>query len=77
MANVVISDELRDQLRAAAGPVELVDSAGQVVGWFDSPDSYSPTAEEEAAVMARLAQGPGVLYTTAEVLAYARARAGQ
>ncbi len=72
MPSVVISDELRDQLRAAEGPVELVDSAGEWVGWVDVLNLVDPTPEELAAAAA----GPGK-HTTAEVLAYCRAKAGQ
>lgn len=32
MAQVVISDEQREQILAAGGPVDLVDASGEVVG---------------------------------------------
>ena len=79
MPSVVISDEQREQIQAAGGPVDLVDNDGAVVGRAEPavpPDFPHPTAEEVADMLARLDR-PGPRYITAEVLAYARQRAGQ
>ena len=74
MARVVISDELRDRLLTAGGPVELVDGSGEVIARLKYSDiwpSLPPVAEPTREQLDASFNGPGN-YPTAEVLAYAR-----
>ncbi len=66
MPSVVISDEQREQILIAGGPVELVDSAGRRVGRATG-DGPEPTAEE----LRELAAGAEWV-TTEELLARLR-----
>ena len=80
MTKLVVSDELRDRLKApgAAGEfVEVVDSSGKHVGTFQlarlgGPEFGEPTPEELARGLADPRR-----YTTEEVLAELRRRSGQ
>ena len=79
MAQVVISDEQREQIRAAAGPVNLVDASGMLVARADAagaePVHWESLAEEMGLSVEeakRRFDGTGPRYTTAEVLAHAR-----
>ena len=72
MTQLTIDQALGQRLLSAAGPVELHDETGKLVGYFHpavDPELYqgvdSPLSEEE---LRRREQGT-VWYTTAEVLA--------
>ena len=86
MTQLVISDEMRDRLLLANGPVDLVDARGRVVGRAEaSGRAAGPVHWESLAAEMGLSveeakrrfDGTGPRFTTAEVLAHARQRAGQ
>ncbi len=81
MTRVVVSDELRDRLMGSgvAEAVEVVDASGKSVGMFELAPLYvggfrEPTHEE---LMAIYNNPDPTRYTTEEVLAECRRRAGQ
>ena len=80
MARITISDELRDRLLSAGGSVELVDGSGELVArlkFSDIGPPAAPVAEPTLEELQRRFDDTGPRYTTAEVLAYAKMRAGQ
>jgi hypothetical protein len=74
MTRIVIDKPLVQELKAAPGPVELCDKAGQVIGQFflrPDPAEYEglepPISQEE---IKRRLESNEKTYTTAEVLAF-------
>ena len=69
MKHIVVDKQQADVIRSSARSVQVLDSAGRLVGFF----TPAPPEEEIARMNARLSEGPnGPVYTTAEVLEHLR-----